>query len=264
MSVNSLIAPAQEYCANGRPWSLADGAAGPRVRGWYAPCRAVVEFVAALGLFVATVPLTLAAIVLVKMSSRGPAFYLQVRMGRAGRPYTMYKIRSMYNDCERLSGPCWSTGRDPRVTPVGRVLRRTHIDELPQLWNVLRGEMSLIGPRPERPEFAPKLEQAFPCYGRRLRVRPGVTGLAQVQLPPDFDMESVRNKLAYDLYYIEKLGPLLDLRILLGTALKLIGVPFTALRTIVAMPTRSDVETVYRRVASPLANERSQLEVQPV
>src|SRR5205823_316253 len=112
----------------------------------------------------------------------------------------------------------WSIPGDPRVTLIGQVLRRTHLDELPQLLNVLRGDMSLIGPRPERPEFLPELEAAFPRYRDRLAVRPGVTGLAQVQLPADSDLDSVREKLRHDLYYIQHLGPWLDLRILICTA----------------------------------------------
>ena len=108
----------------------------------------------------------------------------------------------MYQDSERHSGATWCLPGDPRVTPVGRVLRFTHLDELPQLINVLLGEMSLVGPRPERPEFLPKLERALPDYRRRLAVRPGVTGLAQVQQPPDTDLLSVRRKLNYDLYYV--------------------------------------------------------------
>jgi lipopolysaccharide/colanic/teichoic acid biosynthesis glycosyltransferase len=221
----------------------------PLPRTWYLRVRSTLEFLAALCLLVLTAPLVLLAALAVKATSRGPVFYAQVRLGRGGRPYTMYKIRSMYHDSERLSGPCWSTDRDPRVTPVGRVLRLTHVDELPQLWNVLRGEMSLIGPRPERPEFVPHLERAVPRYRERLRVRPGLTGLAQVQLPADSDLESVRRKLAYDLYYIEAVGAWLDLRILVSTALKMVGVPFPVLRKTFAMPTREEVEDCYWRAA---------------
>ena len=105
--------------------------------------------------------------------SRGPAFYTQTRLGMGGREYTIYKLRSMFHECERQSGACWSTTGDPRITPVGLWLLRTHIDELPQLWNVLRGEMSLVGPRAERPEFIPHLQQAFPLYRLRRAVRPG-------------------------------------------------------------------------------------------
>jgi lipopolysaccharide/colanic/teichoic acid biosynthesis glycosyltransferase len=151
--------------------------------------------------------------------------YTQVRVGRGRRLFTIFKVRTMYHDCERLTGPKWSTDNDPRVTPVGRLLRRTHLDELPQLWNVLRGEMSLVGPRPERPEFVAQLEKAVPRYADRLAVPPGVTGLAQVNLPSDTDHESVRRKLAYDLRYVENVAVWLDARVLFGTGLYLLGVP---------------------------------------
>jgi lipopolysaccharide/colanic/teichoic acid biosynthesis glycosyltransferase len=119
---------------------------------------------------------------------------------------------------------------------VGRVLRSTHLDELPQLINVLMGEMSLVGPRPERPEFLLGLERAFPEYRRRLAVRPGVTGLAQVQQPPDTCLESVRRKLAYDLSYVDGLSPWLDLRIVLATPLKCLGVPFAWIGVVLRLP----------------------------
>src|SRR5262249_48162069 len=155
------------------------------------------EVFAALALFVLTAPVTLLAMLLVRLTSRGPAIYVQRRVGRGGREFRIYKIRSMYHDCERKSGACWASKHDPRVTPLGRVLRRTHFDELPQLWNVLRGDMSLIGPRPERPEFVDKLACAIPRYRERLWILPGVTGFAQVQLPADTDLESVQLKVTY-------------------------------------------------------------------
>ena len=143
--------------------------------GWiiYLPFRAGVEFVAALVLIVVSAPVIFLAAAVVRLTSPGRAFYAQTRLGYGGRVYTMYKIRSMYDDCERYSGPCWASEDDPRVTPVGRFLRATHIDELPQLVNVLWGEMSLIGPRPERPELVPDLERDIPRYRERLGVRPG-------------------------------------------------------------------------------------------
>src|SRR5205085_11588970 len=124
----------------------------------------------------------------------------------------------------------------------GRCLRRTHLDELPQLWNVLRGDMSLVGPRPERPEFVPDLERALPHYRDRLLVKPGVTGLAQVQLPADTDLESVRRKLAYDLYYIRTFGLWLDLRLILSTALRLLGFPYSWLTVLFGIPSRETIE----------------------
>jgi len=188
-------------------------------------------------------PIILAAVILVRLSSRGPAIYTQKRLGRGNRPYTIYKVRSMFQDCESRSGPQWSTKGDSRVTPVGRVLRSTHIDELPQLWNVLRGEMSLVGPRPERPEIAVNLERVIPCYADRMRVRPGLTGLAQVQLPPDTSLADVKRKLACDLYYIGHADFWLDLRILVSTVSYVMGIPFDLPRVVLRVPS---VEAVYR------------------
>jgi lipopolysaccharide/colanic/teichoic acid biosynthesis glycosyltransferase len=198
-----------------------------------------------------TAPVIVLAAVLVRLTSRGPALYKQTRLGLNGREYTIYKLRSMYSECEKHSGPLWCAKGDARITPVGRFIRRTHIDELPQLWNILRGDMSLIGPRPERPEFLAKLEASIPRYKERLRVRPGVTGLAQVQLPPDADLHDVRRKQAYDLYYIAAMNPWLDLRILLSTPLKVCGVPYTALRTIFFMPTEATVQAAIERRRRP-------------
>ena len=225
-----------------------------RQRGWafYPPFRVVAEFVAALVLLVVCAPVVFLAAALARLTSPGRAFFSQTRVGRGGRVYTIYKIRSMYQDCEKVSGPCWASEHDARITPLGRFLRATHIDELPQLVNVLKGEMSLIGPRPERPEFVPKLENAIPRYRERLNVRPGVTGFAQVQLPADTDLESVRRKLTYDLYYIDAMNPWLDLCILLCTTLKMIGIPFPVLRRMFAMPSGAEVEEHYRSAAARL------------
>ncbi len=199
----------------------------------------------AVMLLVLTAPLLLFAAVLVKLTSRGPVLYSQVRLGLHSRPFTLYKVRTMTHQCESFTGVQWSTPGDPRVTPVGRFLRRTHLDELPQLWNVIRGEMSLVGPRPERPEFFPQLEQVIPRYRDRLLVRPGVTGLAQVQLPPDTDLASVAVKLAFDLYYVRRVGGWLDIRLLVGTALKIVGVPFGGLRVLLWLPPREIIVDAY-------------------
>jgi lipopolysaccharide/colanic/teichoic acid biosynthesis glycosyltransferase len=195
-------------------------------------------------------PLILIAAILVKLTSRGPVFYAQVRAGKNGHPFRIYKIRTMIHDCEKDSGPRWSSPGDPRVTAIGRILRRTHLDELPQLWNVLRGDMSLVGPRPERPEFIPLLEQAIPAYRSRLRLRPGITGLAQVQLPPDTDLDSVRRKLACDLYYVQRLSFWLDFRILLLTSFNLLGLPGGLMRPILRVPSGRKVESTYHSVAA--------------
>jgi lipopolysaccharide/colanic/teichoic acid biosynthesis glycosyltransferase len=198
-------------------------------KSWYVEGKVVFDFVVSLVLFILALPVLLLTALLVKLTSRGPALYSQVRLGKNGRPYAMYKFRTMAHDCEKFSGACWSRPGDPRVTALGRMLRATHLDELPQLWNILRGEMSLIGPRPERPEFVPALARAIPSYRGRLQVRPGITGLAQVQLPPDTDIAAVRRKLAHDLYYIRHLSWWLDIRILACTVLHLSGIPCHAL-----------------------------------
>jgi lipopolysaccharide/colanic/teichoic acid biosynthesis glycosyltransferase len=209
---------------------------------WQQACRAAGERAIAFLLLVLTAPLTAAALLLVRLTSRGPALYRQVRVGRGGVPFTLYKIRTMVLNCEWLTGPCWSLPGDIRVTRVGRFLRRLHLDELPQLWNVLRGEMSLVGPRPERPEFVYQLERLIPRYRERQTVRPGLTGLAQVQLPPDTDLESVRRKLAYDLHYLRHRGPWLDLRLLIATALRVVGVPAAVTCPVLRIPDHKVVE----------------------
>jgi lipopolysaccharide/colanic/teichoic acid biosynthesis glycosyltransferase len=197
----------------------------PSSTSLYAHVKVVVDVLAALLLLVVCAPLLLFSAVLVKLGSRGPILYTQVRLGKKGRPFTIFKIRTMFHNCESLTGAQWSLPGDLRITPVGRFLRRSHLDELPQLFNVLRGDMSLVGPRPERPEFFPTLVEAFPQYRERLAVRPGVTGLAQVQLPPDSSLDSVRRKLTCDLEYIRRVSFWLDVRILVCTTLKVLYVP---------------------------------------
>ena len=236
-------------CINNDEAGLAvDVASGVGASGPYPAIKGAIDLVAAAVLLVLAMPMILAAMVLVKLTSRGPSLYSQRRLGRHGRPFTIYKIRTMYRDCELRSGPQWSSQDDPRVTPIGRYLRLTHIDELPQLWNVLRGEMSLVGPRPERPEFVVQLDTAIPHYRQRMLVRPGLTGLAQVQLPPDTDLQSVRKKLACDLYYIQRVSPLLDLKILCSTACYLAGIPFHIPRLLFRIPSGPPVEDAYRRM----------------
>jgi len=213
----------------------------PPPAGWYVYAKAALDFTAALVLALPVGGLVLLTALLVKLTSRGPVFYTQVRLGKGGKPFWIWKVRTMYHECEKTSGPRWATANDPRVTPVGALLRKTHLDELPQLWNVLKGEMSLVGPRPERPEFVPALEKALPNYRDRLLVRPGVTGLAQVQLPADTDLNSVRDKLAYDLFYIRHGSLWMDLRLLAATALKVFAVPYRLLRPLFFLPPRERI-----------------------
>jgi len=154
---------------------------------------------------------------LVKSTSRGPMLYHQTRVGLQGREFTVHKFRTMCQDAERSTGPVWSTANDSRVTPIGRFLRRTRLDEIPQLWNVLVGEMSFVGPRPERPSFVNELTEKIPYYGQRHVLKPGVTGWAQIRYTYGASVEDAIEKLQYDLYYIKNLSIALDFVILLET-----------------------------------------------
>ena len=207
--------------------------------------KRVFDLMVACCLLVLTAPVMIAAMILVCLTSRGPMIYTQTRLGLNGSRFKIFKIRTMYNNCERHSGVQWSQPGDSRVTWIGRILRATHIDELPQLLNIIRGEMSLVGPRPERPEIVVALEPAILCYGDRVRIQPGVTGLAQVQLGPDVDFESVRRKLAFDLYYIEHDSLWLDIRIIVATALAILKIPASLINKALQIPGSDVVERAY-------------------
>jgi lipopolysaccharide/colanic/teichoic acid biosynthesis glycosyltransferase len=225
---------------------------------WYPAVKAAADFALALVLSILALPVMGVCALIVKLTSPGPAFYTQTRVGRGGLPFTIYKLRTMIHNCESLTGPRWCVPGDPRVTPAGWLLRVTHLDELPQLLNVLRGEMALVGPRPERPEFLPELERALPAYRQRLAVRPGVTGLAQVKLPADTDLDSVRRKLAHDLYYIERLNLWLDLRLLAGTALYAAGVKPQLTGRLIGVPDSATIErAMHNIVGDPLTGRRT-------
>lgn len=169
-----------------------------------------------LSLVVFTLPLMLLVALLVRLDSPGPILYRQERVGLGGKSFTLLKFRSMNNNAE-ARGPAWAQQRDPRVTRVGVFMRRTRIDELPQLLNVLRGQMSFIGPRPERPHFVEQLAEVIPHYRERARVKPGLTGWAQVNYPYGASVEDARAKLSYDLFYVKNRSPLLDVLILFAT-----------------------------------------------
>ena len=151
------------------------------------------------------------------LERRGPILYRQERLGRNRRPFEILKFRTMGVDAERDSGPVWASAHDPRVTPVGRFLRASHLDELPQLWNVLRGEMSLVGPRPERSHFVAQFETLVPGYADRFAARPGITGLSQIRSGYDQSISTVRKKIRYDRFYVRRACVLLDLWLLMGT-----------------------------------------------
>jgi len=174
--------------------------------------------VASIGLLLAA-PVMFLLVLIVRHESkwRDPAIYKQIRTGQHGQPFTIYKFRSMVVDAER-SGAVWAQKNDPRVTKVGAFMRKTRLDELPQLWNVLKGDMSFVGPRPERPEFVEQLSHKIPFYAMRHRVKPGITGWAQVNYPYGDSEADTREKLQYDLYYVKNHSLFLDLIILLQTA----------------------------------------------
>jgi sugar transferase (PEP-CTERM system associated) len=169
-----------------------------------------------LSMLVLAAPVILLAALLVRLESPGPVLYSQKRVGLNNREFTLYKIRSMRQDAERGQA-VWAARNDPRVTAVGRFLRKTRLDELPQLFNVLKGDMSVIGPRPERREFTRELAEALPYYDARHSVKPGITGWAQVCYPYGASLEDSRAKLEYDLYYVKNLSALLETKILLRT-----------------------------------------------
>lgn len=227
--------------------------------GGYPGLKRGFDFTVALALFVVGFPIMIVTLLLVKLTSRGPALYSQIRLGKDGKPFAIYKVRTMYQDAERISGAAWATPGDSRITPMGRFLRKTHLDELPQLWNVLRGDMSMVGPRPERPEFIPQLEQAIPYYRARLLVRPGVTGLAQIQLPPDTDFDSVRIKLAYDIHYVKTMTFVADFKICWATAFKMLHISFETIRSSFKFASREQIEREYRDLAGDYQRRRKSL-----
>ncbi len=183
-----------------------------------AAVKRAADILAALVGLVISLPLWLISAALVKLTSAGPVLYHQVRVGQHGRNFRVHKFRSMRRDAEAATGAVWAqAGRDPRVTVAGRILRRTRLDELPQLWNVLVGDMSLVGPRPERPEFVKDLTLQIPFYGQRHVVKPGLTGWAQVRYAYGASVEDSMEKLQYDLFYIKNLSMALDVYIILET-----------------------------------------------
>src|SRR5262245_7143656 len=228
------------------PWISNMFGAKPRI---WLTCKRSFDLVAASALLVVSVPALLVAMALVKLTSAGSTIYSQRRIGRHNRIFTIYKLRSMRIEAERIGGPRWCVPGDPRITPVGRWMRKLHIDELPQLWNVLRGDMSLVGPRPERPEFMPKIKPFVANYDARHAVLPGITGLAQVQVDADTDVDNVARKLKYDLYYVRHQGPLLEAKIYGYTLLKVLGITLPTLRNMMALGLDQEPAMPERRAA---------------
>jgi len=193
------------------------------MQAWEQSLKRLMDFVVSLVVLVVGLPLWLLLGLIIRLTSHGPAIYRQRRIGQKGKEFTMYKFRTMRKDAEADTGPVWATEDDPRYTAVGRWLRKTRLDEVPQFFNVLVGNMSLVGPRPERPFFVDKLAKEIPLYSRRHRVKPGITGWAQVKWKYDSSLEDVQQKVKYDLFYIENMSLRRDLQILFRTV-------YTALR----------------------------------
>ncbi|MDA0873686.1 MAG: sugar transferase [Bacteroidetes bacterium] len=193
------------------------------MQAWEQSLKRLIDLVVSFLVVVIGLPVWIFLALVIRLTSSGPAIYRQRRIGQKGREFTMYKFRTMREDAEAETGPVWATEDDPRYTAVGRWLRKTRLDEVPQFFNVLRGDMSLVGPRPERPFFVEKLAREIPLYSRRHRVKPGITGWAQVKWKYDTSLEDVQQKVKYDLFYIENMSLRRDLQILFRTI-------YTALR----------------------------------
>jgi sugar transferase (PEP-CTERM system associated) len=179
--------------------------------------KRLFDISASLLLLVVMLPVVVLAAIAVKIDSKGPAFYRQRRVGLYNQGFDILKLRSMRTDAEVAGQALWAEKDDPRITRIGRFLRQTRVDELPQCWSVLKGEMSFVGPRPERPQFVDDLEQQLPYYAERHMVKPGITGWAQINYPYGASIEDARQKLEYDLYYAKNYSPFLDILILLQT-----------------------------------------------
>lgn len=184
---------------------------------WEQTTKRLIDIAVSAAIILVGLPVWIGVGLLVRFTSPGPAIYRQTRVGRRGKPFTMLKFRTMVNNAEKGTGPVWAKNDDPRYTPMGRWLRKTRLDEVPQLWNVLQGKMSLVGPRPERPFFVEKLAKEIPLYNRRHRVKPGITGWAQIKWKYDESLDDVRQKVKYDLFYIENMSLRMDFKILLST-----------------------------------------------
>jgi exopolysaccharide biosynthesis polyprenyl glycosylphosphotransferase len=184
---------------------------------WQMTTKRIIDVAVSSLALVFGFPIWIVIAMLIKFDSKGPVIYKQERVGKDGHIFTLYKFRSMCKDAEQKTGPVWALKNDPRVTRVGRFLRKTHLDEVPQFFNVLKGEMSLVGPRPEREYFVEKLSKEIPLYKRRLKVKPGLTGLSRVKYKYDESVEDVKIDLQYDLFYIENMSLRLDFQILFQT-----------------------------------------------
>ena len=184
---------------------------------WEQIMKRIIDIFLSIVLLIGFLPLWILVAMIIPLDSRGNIFYLQKRVGKDAKEYIMIKFRSMVSGAEKITGPVWATPEDPRVTRFGRFMRKYRLDEIPQLINVIKGDMSWVGPRPERPNFVKKLKEKIPLYTRRLRVRPGITGWAQIKGQYDQTIENVKQKLQFDLYYIENMSLRMDIKIMIHT-----------------------------------------------
>jgi len=189
---------------------------------WEKVAKRILDIAISAACLIITLPLITIVAIWIKLDSEGPVIYKQQRVGRFGKVFTIYKFRTMKNNAEQYSGPKWAEENDPRITRAGYWLRKLRLDEIPQCLNVLKGEMSLVGPRPERPYFIQKFRGQIPLYSRRLRVRPGITGWAQVKWKYDSTLEDVEEKTKYDLFYVENISLRMDFKILINTIITII------------------------------------------
>jgi exopolysaccharide biosynthesis polyprenyl glycosylphosphotransferase len=184
---------------------------------WQVQIKRLIDIVVSAAVLIIGAPIWLTLAAVIRIASPGPAVFRQERVGQNSKTFIMLKFRSMVNDAEKAGGPQWATKSDPRITPLGQFLRKTRLDEIPQFINVLKGEMSLVGPRPERAYFIEKLKKEIPWYLRRIKMKPGITGWAQVKHKYDETIEDVKTKVMYDLYYFENMSLALDLKIIFQT-----------------------------------------------
>ena len=189
---------------------------------WEKAVKRLMDVTISVVVLIVLAPFLLIVALFIRLGSPGPVIFRQERVGRNGKPFIINKFRTMVQDAERKTGPMWAKKNDPRITKIGYWLRKLRIDELPQLYNVIRGEMSLVGPRPEREHFVEQFKNQIPLYMRRLRVRPGITGWAQVKWKYDTSLDDVKEKTKYDLYYVENISLRMDIKIIINTIITMI------------------------------------------
>jgi len=188
-----------------------------RMPEWERKIKRLMDITISSAILIAFFPFWLLIAIAIKLDSNGPVFYKQERVGKDGKKFMIYKFRSMVHDAESKTGPKWAQREDPRMTWFGKLIRKPRLDEVPQFFNVLKGEMSLIGPRPERPYFVEKFKREIPFYARRLGVKPGITGWAQIKGEYDTTIDNVKTKLQYDLFYLENMSLRMDLKVIINT-----------------------------------------------